>query len=291
MASGVTTTGSLADSLPTIIDSARIVREYEGVMMGRVDSTTLREGTGLQFDEISLAQLSAQGVNEDTVLNNPQQLSDTLFSIRPTMIGIQTVITDRVRRRISGNVAAKIGSLAQNAMQRKKDEDLLTVLDGATTSLGGAGSTLTSGIISAAVSRIKGNTTEAAVTDISTVLHPFQVKDLQDELTASIGTYELTGGETKEIFRQGYKGPVSGSMVYEDGNMTIDGSDDAKGGVFAREAIVFVQGASPKAEPDRWPYYGGGADVLYMYDEYGIGERSAGNWLYEVYTDALAPTS
>lgn len=291
MPSGPTTTGSLSDSLPTVIDSARIVREYEGVMLQRVTVETLAPNTGLNWDEISLAQLAAQSVNESTVLNNPQQLADTLFSITPTMIGIQTVITDRVKRRISGNVAAKIGVLAQNAMQRRKDEDLLAVLDSATTSLGGAGTTLTSGLISAAVSRIKGNTTEGAITEISTVLHGFQVKDLQDELTASVGTYELTMGDTKDIFRQGYKGPVSGSMVFEDGNITIDASDDSKGGVFAREALVHVRGFSPHGETDRWPHYGGGADVLYLYDEYGNGERSAGNWMYEIYTDSLAPTS
>jgi len=29
---------------------------------------------------------------------------------------------------------------------------------------------------------------------------------------------------------------------------------------------------------------------LYHYDEYAYGERSSGNWLYEVISDALAPT-
>ena len=31
--------------------------------------------------------------------------------------------------------------------------------------------------------------------------------------------------------------------------------------------------------------------TLYLYDEYAYGERSAGNWLFEVYSDATAPTS
>ena len=133
MPSGWTTTGSLADSLPTVIDSARIVREFEAVIPRLVDRVTLPEGAGLNWDEISLSKLTAQTVTELTILDNPQQLVDTLFSVTPTVVGIQTLITDRTKRRISKQVAAKMGSLAGNAMERKKDTDGIAILDGATT--------------------------------------------------------------------------------------------------------------------------------------------------------------
>lgn len=291
MATGWTTTGSLADSLPTIIDSARIVREFEAVMPKLVDRVTLPEGTGLNWDEISLAKLTAQTVTELTILDNPQQIQDTLFSITPVVAGIQTLITDRTKRRITKSVAAKMGSLAGNAMERKKDIDGIAILDGATTSLSGAGTTLASGIISAAASRILGNTTERGMPPLYTVLHPFQLKDIQDEVVAGVGTYAIPSGLTDSTFRQGFSGSLFNTEVYTDGNISIDSGDDAKGGVFAKEAIVLVQGHSPRGETERKPGYGGGADVLYMYDEYAYGERSAGNWLYEVYSDALAPTS
>ena len=51
MASGWTTTGSLADSLPTVRDSARIVREYEGVMIRLVEKHSKPEGMGLSWSE------------------------------------------------------------------------------------------------------------------------------------------------------------------------------------------------------------------------------------------------
>lgn len=72
---------------------------------------------------------------------------------------------------------------------------------------------------------------------------------------------------------------ISNVQVYEDGNITIDASDDAKGGVFAMEAIVLVQGRRLKTETRREPDIGGGATSLWIYDEYAYGERSAGNWL------------
>ncbi len=291
MASGNTTTDALADSLPTVIASARIVREFEGVVPQLVEQVTLEQGTGLSWSEISLAQLTAQAVTETTKLDNPQQLSDTIFSITPTVVGIHTLITDRVAARISKKSYAKVGSLAQNAIQRKKDEDGLTVLDGASTSLGGAGNTLVTGVIAAAGVRITSNPTEPGNPPLRAVLHGYQIKDIYDELVAGMDTYPTPEGPSARVFKEGFRGQISGVQIFEDGNISIDSSDDAKGGVFAREGIVLVQGRAPRTETRREPDIGGGATSVWLYDEYAYGERSAGNWLYEVYTDATAPTS
>jgi len=294
MAAGDTITQSLADSLDTVAASARSVREYEGVMPNLVDKVTLAEGTGTAWREISMAQLSAQTITETTILDNPQQMSDTAISITPTVTGIQTLITDRVAARINSKSYAQLGSLAQNAIQRKKDEDGITVLDGATNELSGAGTTLSSGVIAAAAYRISSNATEPGNPPYRCVLHGFQIKDLYDELTAGIGTAaagETTDGLTARVFQEGFRGKIAGVEVYEDGNISIDGSDDAKGGVFAQEAIVLVQGRSPRTASVRREDIGAGATVVYLYDEYAYGERSAGNWLFEIYSDASLPTS
>ena len=296
---GNSTTTSLADSLPTVIASARIVREYEGTMTSDqvVDKVTLEENTGTVWNEVRLEKLTATGVGETAVLNNPQQMSDTLLSLTPTVAGIHTVLTDRVRRRISSNVLAKVGELGQNALQRKKDGDGLTQLDSFSTSLSGAGTTLAVGVIAAAVSRIFGNTTEPAPPgNVSVVLHPFQLKDLQDALTTGITTTAAQGsspipeGMTADFVRNGFAGQLFDANVFTDGNISIDGSDDAKGGVFHQKAIVLVEGHSPKAETRRRPDIGGGADEVFLYDEFIFGERRD-EFGYEVYSDATAPTS
>jgi hypothetical protein len=291
MASGYTTTDALADSLPTVISSARIIREFEGVMPQLVDKVTLGEGIGLSWNEVSLAQLSAQVITETTELNNPQQMSDTMLTITPTVIGIETLLTDRVAARISKNAFAKTGGLVQNAIQRKKDEDGITVLDGATTALCGAGNTLTSGHIAAGSYRITSNATEPGKKPLRCVLHGYQLKDIFDELVAGVGTYVVNEGPTARVFASGFTMPIAGCEVYEDGNIPINSTtDDAKGGIFAKEAIVLVQGRAPKVETER-KQIGGGATALFHYDEYAYGERSAGNWLYEICSDATAPTS
>jgi hypothetical protein len=294
MAAGDTITQSLADSLDTVVASARQIREYEGVMPNLVDKVTLSEGTGTSWREISMAALSAQNITETTTLDNPQQMSDTVFSITPTVTGIQTLVTDRVASRINSQSYAQLGSLAQQAIQRKKDEDGLTVLDGATTELSGQGTTLASGVIAAAAYRISSNATEPGNPPYRCVLHGFQIKDLYDELTAHVGTAaagETTDGLTARVFSEGFRGKIAGVEVFEDGNITIDSADDAKGGVFAQEAIVLVQGRAPRTATVRREDIGGGATVVYLYDEYAYGERSSGNWLFEIYSDASVPTS
>jgi len=291
MTTGYTITGSLADSLPTYIASARNTRQYEGVMQQLCDRQTLDKNTGLNWAEITVANLTAQPVTETTLLENPQQLSDSMISITPTMIGVNIGITDRVKARISKVALAKTAGRTQAAIELKKDQDGLVALDGATTSLCGAGNTLTSGHIGTAVFRITSNASEPGKLPINCVLHGYQIKDLYDEIIAAVGTYEITQGETARAFREGFKGNINGARIFEDGNITIDTSDDAKGGVFAKEGLILVQGRSPRVVTVRNEAYGGGADIIYHYDEYAYGERSEGNWIYEIYSDATVPTS
>ena len=122
MATGDTTTGSLTQSMPYTIAKARQGREYEGTFMRTTDQTTLSEGEGLDFNEISIAALNAQAITETSTLNNPQQLADTLFSVTPLIAGVHIKATDRTWRRISKVVKsqADVGKLAQNALQRQK---------------------------------------------------------------------------------------------------------------------------------------------------------------------------
>ncbi len=291
MASGWTTTGSLAESLDDVRSSARIIREYEGVMPQLVENQTLGEGIGNAWQEISYAALTAQAVTETTTLDNPQQIVDTLLTVTPNVVGIETFLTDRVQARINKKGFAKIGQLGQNAIQRKKDEDGLTLFaSGTGSSDPGAGNTLTSGYIASASYNITSNTTEPGMKPVRAVLHGFQLKDLFDELVAGVGTYVVDEGPTARVFSNKFDLPIAGCEVYEDGNITIDGSGDATGGVFAQAGLVLVQGRAPRIVDVRNEKRGGGGNHVYHYDEYAYGERQSA-WVYSMVSDATAPTS
>ena len=292
---GETTTGSLTDSLPLVINQARITREYPDVIARVCMRVKLGENEGLSYEEIELAQLNAQSITETTIFDNPQQFADTLRTYTPTMTSITTVVTDRTYRRLSKNVLAQMGQLAMNAMKRKQDEDGITTIQAATTALGGAGVTLTSGHLSAGASRARqGNNVEPSMGPIHAVLQSYQAKDLQDELTSGIGTYVVPAGLTDEVYRKGFVGSVNsafGANIWIDDNIVADVNTDAEGGVFPQEAIILVDGMGLHKESKRRPEYGGGADQIWLTMEYVFAERSPGNWLYSLLSDATAPTS
>jgi hypothetical protein len=294
MPSGWTTTDALADSLPALINEARTVQEQAGVMTQLAHRVRLGAGVGNTWKEVQYEKLTASSITETTEEDNPQQLVDTAFSLTPQVISVHTIITDRTARNISKNAFAQTGKLGQSAIERKKDQDGLVILDGATTSLAGAGTTLTTGHISAGVSRIESNTTEPWSGAKAFVVHGFQMKDIYDELTGGIGTYPVPAGATAKVFSAGFHMPIMNATGFVDGNITIDSDADAKGGVFAsgaNGALVLVQARVPWIKTIRNEKLGGGATEVLHRDEYAWGERSSGNWLFELYSDATAPTS
>lgn len=292
MVSGNTTTGSLADSLDSVRSAARVVREQKGGMQQLCRRETLGVGIGLSWQEVKINQLTAQRVTEDTVLDNPQQYADSLLTITPTIIGIHTFVTDRVKNRINKMALAKMGEGAQNSIERLKDQDGLTVLaTGATPASPGAGNTLTSGHIAAAKVNISSNTTEPGNPPYRCVLHGFQIKDLFDELVAGVGTYAIPDGVTATVFKTGFTLPIASCEVYENGNITIDSSTDATGGVFSTEGIIYVQGAAPRVTSERKENIGGGGEMIYHYDEYAYGLGNSTTWVQTIVSDATAPSA
>lgn len=296
MVVGETITGSLTDALPEIVADARIIKEYEGTWQRTCDVKKQQPGTGLSWTEFALSQLSAQDVTETETNKNYQQFQGTLLSIEPTMTQIIVKVTDRTYRKIASIVSGKFGSLIGNAMARKKNEDYLALFSTfATTCSPGSATALSFGHIAAAKNNITSNVTEPSMAKVFSVLHGFQIKDIQDEIVAGVGTYAVPTGMSEEVFRQGFAGTVAGSSVFEDGNITVAVSPaDANGATHSREGVIACMGMEIKKEVDRDLYFGGGADVISLVDEYAFAERKSGTtqtWCYRHLSDATAPTS
>lgn len=289
MPTGINTTDLFTKAQPLMINSARQIREQKGGIVKLVDVQTLPKGTGLSWREVDVDKIYAQREDETTVLDNPQQFEIDSFSITPTSVAVYTVITDRLEARISEKVLAKLSGSQQKAIQRIKEQDGIALFSTATHILGGAGVTMQSDYVAAAVRRITSNTVEAGDGQVFAVMHGFQIRSLEQELTNSVGTFETSTGLTKEIFQRGWRGAINGAQVYENGHLPIDSGDDAVAGVFVREAIVLVEGRSPRNVQLRNEKLGGGSYEIIHRDEYAFGERSPGNWLFGIRTDASVP--
>jgi len=299
MATGENTSGSFNNALPTIYAEARSIREQKSGTWERTATVKRQsEGEGLTYNWFTLNQIDAQNISENQANSNFQQFSGSVQSSQPEMTQVIIKITDRTYRKVSKNVTAQMGPAAGNAMERKKNRDYLSLFTTFSTAASpGTGSPLSHGHIAAAVANANSNTTEPAMSKVSTILHGFQIYDLQLEQLAAIGTYPIPEGMTEQVYRNGFKGVVAGSMVFEDGNIVLTSTPDANGVTHAREGVYAVMGMSLKRETDRDMYFGGGADVISLTDEYAFSENKSGSsgttqaFCYRHLSDATAPSS
>jgi len=291
-ATGTQTTGTLSQALPSMIQSARLFEEYDLMVPKTVDKTDLPHGQGNTWNEIRVEQMVAQGITENTVSDNPQMVQTALFSVTPSMTQVFTRITDKTYRRLSGNVAALLGKGAQLAMNRKLDQDGIAQFAGFSVTLAGTGATLNHGHISAAVANIRGNATETGMNagPIHAAIHPFGIKDLQDEIESGVGTYVVSAGMTEDFYRKGFNGTVAGANVWSMGNIAINSTPDARGAVYAQKALVLIRELELKSESRRRPDVGGGADETFLTAGWAYGERRD-EWGRSLLHDATAPTS
>lgn len=296
MATGPNTTGTFNDSLDDIRSAARTAREFANVMARLVDTTRLEDNTGLSWKEVLLAKLYATNIDELTDLEqSPQEILDSLFTVTPTMVGMSVFMSDRAKVRINAKVAAKIGVLTENAMARKADIDMISAAQGATSDLGAAGNPMASDLISAAVSNIQGNTTEPWDGPIAVVMRTFQLKDIQDEGVGGFGTFPTSGADTitEQFLRKGFSGELYGASINRDDNITVDSADDAIAFAFASGpggAIVNITGVESRRKTDRKEGIGGGAEIMYATDEYGLGIRLQ-SWIRAITADSSAPAA
>ncbi len=299
MPSGETTSGGLGNALPTIYAEARNIREQKSGTWER--TTTVKrqkEGEGLDFNWYTLNQIDAQDVSENQANANFQQFVGSIQATEPTMTQVIIKVTDRTYRKISKNVSTLFGAASGYAMERKKNKDYLSLFATfATTASPGTGNPLSHGHITAAVVNAKSNVTEPAMSPVYSVLHGFQIYDIQLEQLAPIGTYAIPAGMTEDVFRNGFQGTIATSLVFEDGNITVNSTPDANGATHAKEGVYSVMGMALKRETDRDIYFGGGADVISLTDEYAFAENKSGTsgstqvFCYRHLSDATAPTS
>ena len=279
---------TLAQSLPYVIQSARLTNVYAGVMPRLVDRRTQGQGEGLDWNEIALANLTAQDMTNTTRNENFQLLSDTKTSVRESLVGLSIKITDHAQRRWSKNVATMVGDLGQRAMSTKKDKNLLAIGSSASTDLGTAGNPMTSSLVGAGVNRVRSNRTEpnadSPVYVVMTGPHKF---DIEEELNAGIGTYPIPAGLTADVFRGGFSGSLRQAEAYVDDNLTVDSADDAIAMVFAGGrggGIIHVE-AESRAVNIRDEYLSDGADVMLMTQRYATGIRQQ-TWVYAITADS-----
>lgn len=288
-----TTLQQVTDTIPTVISSARMTEVFANEMKPLVQNIRKPKGSGSTVNIPYFGVLTARTLTDGVDMTADEQLEDTNVQITLNEVGCKVILTDNVIEDDQEDLRSMAGNLLGQAIGAKQDADLLALLDNGTTSLCGTGSTLTMGHIAAARATAMGNAVSAGGPTpgpLRVILHPYQTLDLVDVVTPIVPTatyLNVMGGEfTDSILKQYTIGTLFGMPIIEDGNITIDSTPDAKGGVFGPKSIVCVTARDWSPEPERdgslraWE--------INCVGRYGVGNYLNG-WTVELYSDATAP--
>ena len=292
----ITTTSVLADTIPTVIEEARFTEQYKEVLSKLCWRITKDLHDGSPVNLPYFGTVTANALSEGIDMVSPQAMTDTIVQLTPAEVGAQIVLTYKMARDNQEDIIRAAGRILGDAMVSKRESDLAGQLDDATTSLAGTGTALTLGHLAAAWATLSGVSLAnggPAPKPYVVVHHPFVLLDMVDVFTptapaaASAGIPSSVGDDALRNYNVGR---IFGMNVYESGNISIDSSPDAKGGVFAAGrggGLVLATAKEWDVRPQDDESLR--ATELNIVGEYAVGEYLAG-WMVELYNDASDPS-
>jgi N4-gp56 family major capsid protein len=240
-----TTSSTISELYTEIVAEALFVASEQSIMRNLVRNYTIAGG-GKSVEVPIYATVSASAVSEASDLSNTA-VNPSSVTITASENGIMTTLTDLARNSASRNVAGDIGRLFGEAIARKIDADLSALFTGfSTEKAGGAGQELTVQDIFEASAELRTNSVPAPYFG---VFHPKQIFNVKKSLTNTFAG--LSTDLSNEAMRSGFVGTIAGVQIFESANITVDGSDDSIGAVFAQDALGLAMMQDIKLETQR----------------------------------------
>lgn len=243
MAASTTTT--LDDLFVNIVAQARFTAEEQSLLRNLVTVYNIDAQPGVTIQVPKYPAVSAADLTEGTDMS-ATQVSTSSISITVAEVGAQVFLTDMAAFG-AGNPADELGTVLGNAIATKMDTDVIGLFDGFSNSLGATTTELTAAYLFQAAATLRANKAPGRLVG---VFHPYQTYALKANLTNTFAN--PNGGDIQnEAMRSGYVGTIAGIDIFESANVTVDGSGDAKGCVFAPEAMAMAMKRDFNLEPER----------------------------------------
>ena len=243
------TTGSLENAQRIIIASARYTEEHNAPAMNLIEKFTLPKGSK-QVTVPKVGQMSMSDLVDGLDIVDEEQIGMTTVDLTASEVGAKIIITDKLARQSAENVFSLIGRQLGDGMARKKDVDVLALYSGFSTDIGAAGRSMSLANVSATVAYAKG---KKFGSQVYIVQHPFAVWDIANTAVTASTTYPVPAGWSAELLGNFFSGlrPMNGVPIFEDGNITIDSSDDAIGVCADKTALAVVKSVDTRTERQR----------------------------------------
>jgi len=240
-----TTTTTLDDLFTSIVAAARFTAEEQSLLRNLVTVYNIDAQPGVTIQVPKYPAVAAADLTEGTDMS-ATQVSTSSISVTVAEVGAQVFLTDLAAMG-AGNPADELGTVLGNAIATKMDTDVIGLFDGFSTSLGATTTELTAAYLFQAAATLRANKAPGRLVG---VFHPYQVYALKANLTNTFAN--PNGGDLQnEAMRTGYVGTIAGIDIFESANVTVDGSGDAKGAVFAPEAMAMAMKRDFNLEPER----------------------------------------
>ena len=264
MATGLTlsSSSSLSDISNIVIASAISNIEPAGPTNQLVSRYDIPQGAK-QVNIPIWGRNDAAALTEGVDITAPQQLSVTVTSITASEHGIMTFVSDRLSRQNNEDILSHVGEVQGGALGRLLEDDLTSLFDGFSNSIGSAGSYLTYYHVAGAVSYLKTDNNSSfgmAPGTPNGVFHPEQIRAFVQEVTGiqaggttGMAAQPIPEGITSEVIQNYFRGNerIFGIPIYQSGVLGRDGSGDVKGAVFVPQAIALAMAHEMEAEEER----------------------------------------
>ena len=283
------TTGNLESAQRIIIGAARYTEEHNAPAMALIEQFTLPKGAK-QVTVPKVGQMTISDLADGQDIIDEEDVAITTVDLTAAEVGAKVILTDKLFRQIADNVFSIVGRQLGDAMARKKDTDvhsLYSGLNGGTT-LGAAGATFSLANVAASISYAKANKFGS---QLYILQHPNAVFDIANTAVTASSTYPVPKGWSEDLLGEFFSGlrPLNGVPIFEDGNLSVDSSDDAIGVIADKGALAVLKSVETRTERQRDASLR--ATELVMTSDYGVFELDDDRGAAMTYDAAAITTS
>ena len=249
----IATTGNLENAQRTIIAAARYTEEHNAPALALIEKFTLGKGEKtVTVPKVGQMTMSDLVDGQDIVAE--EDIGMTTIDLTASEVGAKVILTDKLVRQSAPNVMAIIGRQLGDGMARKKDTDvhaLYTNLNGGTT-VGAVTKFMKASNVQGAIAFAKANKFGSQVYILH---HPNSVAYLSKEAAtvASAVTNGIPDGWSADLLKNFWSGlrPMNNVAIFEDGNLSVDSSDDAIGVIADKSAMAVLVSVDTRTERQR----------------------------------------
>jgi hypothetical protein len=247
------TTGNLENAQRIIIATARYTEEHNAPAMALIEPFTLPKGSK-QVTVPKVGQMTMSDLVDGQDIIDEEDIGMTTVDLTASEVGAKVILTDKLVRQSAENVFSMIGRQLGDGMARKKDTDVHSLYANlnAGETVGAATKFMKASNVQGAIAYAKANNFGS---QIYILHHPNSVAYLSKEaaVVASSGSAALPEGWSADLLKNFWSGlrPMNNVSIFEDGNLTVDSSDDATGVIADKSAMAVLNSVDTRTERQR----------------------------------------